>query len=323
MQVRTGMTAVCMAAMLAAPARAQGGAAECAAYAGNQQVENVCSAAVDGTRAFHPVAGLLLSGGNPVLGTASTLGGFGHLTLTVRANGSRVVLPDLAYNGGSTTVPAGDKVFAPVPLVEASAGLFRGLGHGFLALDVLGSAQPLPTSLIDKLAVDPNATRIGSVALGFGVGGRIGVLRESAVLPGVSVSVMRRTLPRITYGSLAGGDNFTYGIDLQAWNVRAAVSKKVAILALAAGLGWDRYTGGATIAFRNPVTSLPEPPIDFAVANERWQLFGNAGLDFGPAKLLGEIGYQAGKDQKLTTSFQDFDTTKGRVFGGVGLRFGF
>ncbi|HEX6434969.1 MAG TPA: hypothetical protein VFZ87_12035, partial [Gemmatimonadales bacterium] len=39
---------------------------ECSGYAGN--AERVCAAAVDGTRAFHPVFGMLISGGNPTIG---------------------------------------------------------------------------------------------------------------------------------------------------------------------------------------------------------------------------------------------------------------
>src|SRR2546422_772766 len=45
-----------------------------------------CNTAVDAVRAFYPLAGMIISGGNPVLGTAGSLGGLGHLTLTARVN---------------------------------------------------------------------------------------------------------------------------------------------------------------------------------------------------------------------------------------------
>src|SRR5207248_9599792 len=38
-----------------------------------------CNTAVDAVRAFYPLAGMIVSGGNPVLGTARTLGGLGHV----------------------------------------------------------------------------------------------------------------------------------------------------------------------------------------------------------------------------------------------------
>ena len=96
---------------------------ECAGYVSNAQ--RVCAAAVDGTRAFHPIVGVLVSGGNPTIGTAGTLGGLGHASLTLRANAVELVLPDLSYNGSSSTVPAGSKLFAPAPLVEGSLGLYK------------------------------------------------------------------------------------------------------------------------------------------------------------------------------------------------------
>src|SRR3712207_8827450 len=116
-----------------APLAAQSSA--CSAYGG--ATRRVCDAAVDGTRAFHPVAGLLVSGGNPVLGTAGTLGGLGHLSVTLRGNAARVVLPETGYDGTTTTVPASDELFAPVPLVEAAAGIYGGVPSGLLALDPL------------------------------------------------------------------------------------------------------------------------------------------------------------------------------------------
>ena len=52
--------------------------------------------------------------------------------------------------------------------------------------------------------------------------------------------------------------------------------------------------------------------------------FVNAGLEpVGLAKLTREVGYQSGKDQNLITDFEDFDTTQGKFFAGLGLRVGF
>ena len=51
----------------------------------NAQAQRACNTMVDATKAFHPLAGMIISGGNPVLGTASTLGGFGHVSASLRA----------------------------------------------------------------------------------------------------------------------------------------------------------------------------------------------------------------------------------------------
>ncbi|MDQ3208709.1 MAG: hypothetical protein M3Q37_08895, partial [Gemmatimonadota bacterium] len=108
---------------------------ECSTYAGNAQ--RVCAAAVDGTRALHPLMGILVSGGNPTIGTAAPLGGLGHASLTLRANAVQVVLPDLTYNGSASSVPVGDKLWAPAPLIEGALGVYGGIGNGLLAVDLL------------------------------------------------------------------------------------------------------------------------------------------------------------------------------------------
>jgi len=294
---------------------------ECTGYVADAQ--RVCAAAVDGTRAFHPVIGVLVSGGNPTIGSAATLGGLGHASLTLRANAVQVVLPDLGYNGSSSTVPAGDKLWAPAPLVEGALGVYRGVGNGLLAVDLLGSAQLLPTDQIDNLTVDSGARKIGGIALGIGYGARVGLLRELGPLPAVSFSVMRRDIPEITYGDVPAGDLYSYGVDLHATNLRLIASKQLLFLDMAAGLGWDKYTGNAVIQFRDPITSVPQPDVAVELNSSRALGFLNAGMSLSVVRLTAEVGYQGGKDQNLSTDFEDFDTTKGKFFAGLGLRVGF
>lgn len=295
---------------------------ECSIYVG--QAQNVCDAAVDGTRLFHPIAGLLVSGGNPVIGTAQSLGGFPHFFIGVRANLVKVGLPDLNYDGSSSTVPLDDEIVFPSPVVEGGLGIWRGLNHGLLSIDALGSAQLLPTNQIDNLTVDEDARNIGDVALGLGYGARVGVLQGSFPIPSVSVSLMKRTIPRIQYGDLTDpSQDYQYAVDLQATNIRVVASTRLIFINVAAGLGWDKYTGDAQILFREPFTGIPQPPIDIELDNTRTMMFLDALLDFPVFKIAGEIGYQAGKDQDLPTDFEGIDDTKGKLFGSVGIRFGF
>jgi hypothetical protein len=299
----------------AAPAAAQ--SSQCSSFGGTSR--RICDAALDGTRAFHPVAGLLVSGGNPVLGTASTLGGLGHFSLTARANAADVVLPDPKYDGAAGEVPSSEELYAPVPLLEGAAGLFEGLPSGLLSIDLLASAQLLPTDQIENLSVATDARRIGDVALGFGYGVRVGLLRDDGPLPAVSLSAMRRHVPRLAYGDLDGGDEFRYGVDLQATNLRVVASKQFAAFQLAAGLGWDRYTGDADVRLREG----PDAPIEIELKESRTLAFVNAGLDLAAVSIVGEAGYQGGRDQELSTDFEDYDTTSGKFFAGLGLRLDF
>ena len=288
----------------------------------SSRVANLCDAAIDGTRAFHPVAGLLVSGGNPVLRTAAGGDGLGHFGLAVRANTARVQLPDLGYDGTAPTVPAGERLLFIAPLVEGSAGLYAVPGR--VAIEVLGSAQLLPTNQVENLDVVPGGAHLGAAALGLGFGARVAVVPAPS-LPSLSLTLMRRSVPRVQYGNLADpGEQFQYAIDLRATNLRLGASQRFSAFALASGLGYDRYTGDAAIAVREPdlpVNLIGTVRIDLDAS--RWLLFANPSYQAGPLQVAGELGYRLPKKQRLTTTFERFDPSSGRLFGGLGVRVDF
>jgi hypothetical protein len=286
------------------------------------RVANLCDAAIDGTRAFHPVAGLLVSGGNPVLRTQAGGDGLGRFALAVRANTARVQLPDLSYDGSTETVPAGDRLLFFAPLVEGSAGLYAVPGR--FGVEALVSAQLLPTNQVEDLEIVPGGAHLGAAALGLGFGARAAVALGPR-LPGLSLSVMRRSVPRVQYGDITDPlEEFQYAIDLTATNVRLAANQRFRGFALAGGLGFDRYTGDADIAVREPelpVNLVGTVRIDLSAS--RWMLFANPSVEAGPLQVTGELGYQLPRTQDLATTFERFDPSSGRLFGGLGVRLNF
>ena len=297
---------------VAAPLAAQ---SECSGVPA--QAQTICNRAVDAYKTFQPLGGIAISGGNPELGTANGLGGLGHLFATARVNGVKADIPNPDTTQGR--ISGG----VPAPVVEGGLGLFRGMGGGLLSVDALVSATLLPTN-IDKLSVDSSATHIGSMALGIGYGARVGILNGPFPIPAVSVSVMRRSLPRVRLGDLKSGDNFEFDTDLNATNVRVAAGLNLLLLQVAAGFGFDHYSSTGHLRFyNNPPLNTTVQTVTVPVTNDRQVLFANAGLSLVAFKLVGEIGYQTGKDQKLSTTYSDFDSTAGHVYGGVGVRFSF
>src|SRR5216117_2169887 len=283
-----------------------------------------CNTAVDAVRAFYPLAGMIISGGNPVLGTAGSLGGLGHLTLTARVNAIKAALPDPTASGQSP-VPSSFHRAVPAPMVEGALGLVKGVGGGLLAVDFLGSALVLPTG-IQNLTVDSNATHISDAALGFGYGARVGVLNGSFPIPSVSVSWMHRTVPRLRYGTLGTapgtGDDFEFTMDLKSDSYRAVAGWRFVLVDVAAGIGIDRYKSSDTnIRFYDSPTTIRTVVIN--PTNTRALVFVNGGLSLAVVKLVGEIGLQAGKDQAFATQFSGFDPKAAHAFGGIGIRFGF
>src|SRR5947208_16809995 len=76
-----------------------------------------CNTAVDAVRAFYPLAGMIVTGGNPVLGTARTVVGHGHVTLAVRVNAIKAALPD-PTDADESPVPTSFNGAVPAPMVE-------------------------------------------------------------------------------------------------------------------------------------------------------------------------------------------------------------
>ena len=292
----------------------------------NNFVQASCQAAVDGVRAFYPLAGMVVTGGNPVIGTARSLGGLGHFALTARVNAIKAALPDPTATN-QTPVPTSFNGALPAPVIEGAVGLTKGLAGGLLAVDVLGSALILPTG-IDNLTVDANATKFLDAALGIGYGLRVGVLNGGFPVPAVSVSWMHRTVPRLRYGTIGPiigtGDEFEFTMDLTGDSYRAIAGWKLAAVDLAAGIGVDRYKSTDTnIRFHDAVTPTSVRTVVINPTNTRALVFVNGGLSLAAVKLVGEIGLQAGKDQEYVTQFQDFDPKAAHAFGGIGIRFGF
>ena len=292
----------------------------------NNFVQASCQAAVDGIRAFYPLAGMVVTGGNPVIGTARSLGGLGHFALTARVNAIKAALPDPTATN-QTPVPTSFNGALPAPVIEGAVGLTKGLAGGLLAVDVLGSALILPTG-IDNLTVDANATKFLDAALGIGYGLRVGVLNGAFPVPAVSVSWMHRKVPRLRYGTIGPiigtGDEFEFTMDLTGDSYRAIAGWKLAAVDLAAGIGVDRYRSRDTnIRFHNAVTPTSVDTVVINPTNTRALVFVNGGLSLAAVKLVGEIGLQAGNDQEYVTQFQDFDPKAAHAFGGIGIRFGF
>jgi hypothetical protein len=309
------MTSLVLLAALALPVAAQ----EPQCQNVNAQAQAACNTMVDATKAFHPLAGMIVSGGNPVLGTAGTLGGFGHVSATLRVNAIKASLPN-PDSAAQNPVPSSFNGYLPAPVIEAAVGLYGGQGGGLLSIDGLASAVLLPTSRVRGMSVDPGAPKVGDVALGLGYGARVGLLKGSFPIPSVSVSVMKRHVPRVQFGDVTGGDPADFSTNFDATNWRAVAGMRVLFVDVAAGLGIDHYKSAATIHYTD---GLITHTVTLDLANTREVLFADAGLTMGLVKLVAELGYQTGTDQSFATTFSDFDPKAGHVFWGAGLRFNF
>ncbi len=276
----------------------------------------ICQAGADALTIFLPIEGMLVGGGNPVPGTAAGLGKFGHMRLGARVGIAAVTLPSTAYDGTSDTVAADKRLTVPVPRLDLQLGLFsKALPLGTATVDFLGSAVLVPTGATTRIRIDENARSIAGMALGLGVGLRIG-LTMPAPRPSVSLNVMKRDMPRISFGDRGKGDQLSAGTNLSVISGRLMVGSRMKPLTLAAGAGIDLYSGTGYVSFAD--SSGADTTVTTDLSTSRIMTVVNVGIDLGPLKLWGEGGFQIGKATVLATTFQRNDPGSGHFYGGLG-----
>lgn len=347
-------------AVAAAPASAQqsGAGAACAHDEVPASARETCYAVAQAVESAQPQLGILVAGGNPTLGTASTgglrLGVLPRVSASARVNLVFVRLPDiLAREAGAAARRLNEAVGLPAPALTGTAtvGVYPGVSvlptvGGVGAVDLLGSVTWLPFR-----GVGLDDFTDASAALAYGAGVRVGLLRESFVVPGASVSLMYRSLGRVQYGGVcdqaaptgqsaarghrvesgvcAGdGDLGELGFDLSNWSGRATVGKRLLGLGLAAGVGYDRFDSDAAFGFRLPPAEESQMEgrfvrvRDLELDSGRWSAFVNGSFTALVATLAVEAGWLQGSGPipGFGAGAGEFDPRSGSWFGSVGFR---
>src|SRR5690606_6692339 len=158
-----------------------------------------------------------------------------------------------------------------------------------------------------------------------GAGLRLGILRESFTVPGISITGMYRRVGGFTFGDrdLTMDDSF-FDMSMGIWSLRAAVGKRITFLGLTLGAAYDHYSSDVEYALRDPAGMAPGP-IRISVddfENDRFALFGNVSWTLLILSLVAEIGWQSGADAvpaPLPANI-DFDAEGSRFFGSLALR---
>jgi len=215
-----------------------------------------------------------------------------------------------------------------MPTAELAIGIFKGLPLAITnvgGVDLLVSAAYLPEFTSSGVSVKvPN----GSLKLGYGA--RVGILQESLLVPGVSVSYVRRDLPTVNIAANSGGDSLNvnnFALKTTAWRVVA--SKGLLLFGFAAGIGQDKYESStdvsAHIAARTvpPVPAFNSNPVSLSQSITRTNVFADLSMNLLLFKLTGEIGQVSGGTINTYNTFSGKQAADSRVYGSVGARFGF
>jgi hypothetical protein len=338
MNVRVFLTSAIFACGVAQTVMAQSGidsrCTDPALVGSGNEGQDACQKALDLLNYMTPQLGTLIAGGNATIGQGGTLGGLGHFALSVRANAMRASLPDIQgagvnYGTAQRTNYVTEGQWAALPVVDAAFGVFKGIPlplTNVLGVDVLLNVSYLPELNHDPLSL---TTPDGSFKIGYGA--RIGVLQESLILPGISLTYIKRELPRTTLiaswegGAVTSADTARLeNFDVGSTSWRIVASKNLLAFSLVAGIGQDRYEASAAASYvvNDPIQRYADGPINYAFNVTRTNVFLDLTTNLGLLKLVGTVGGVSGG--KIPT-YNNFDTKAdaSRIYGSLGVRIGF
>jgi hypothetical protein len=257
-------------------------------------------------------ATLAAAGGNPIPGTASTIGhripGQPRVGVSARWSFVPIDIPAPGDPGGTRTASFTVTAWS----VDGVIGLFRGFSPaptvgGVGSIDLFAGAGAVHLASSHGFRSHAPGT--------WAVGVRVGLLRESFTLPGLSLSAQFRRMENWNAGDvrLAVSEAFVRADDASIWSFRATVGKRVGLFGLTAGAGFDRTETDAVL--RLPGTTEPIETRFDSYRSERANVFANAAWTWVILTFTAEAGWQRGADGRT-----DGRPGGGGLWGGLGTR---
>jgi hypothetical protein len=224
----------------------------------------------------------------------------------------------------SGNLPTGEAT-ASLPAFHAfgTVGLFDGFSLG----PTVGGFGSLDLSLVGHWIREADEGGFQAPSAGWGLGARLGVLRESFSLPGLTVTGFRRFLGDHTLWSLADGDPVEAAFDLEVSSLRAVLGKDLWGIGFYGGLGWDRYSGSTDLAIRDPGGAGTDSTGTGEIRSHRRIAYFGGSRTFLALQVSGEIGWGEGFNPSRSPSSApqagDFEPSAASYFGSFGLRLTF
>lgn len=289
---------------------------------------DACQKVVDVYRYLNPQLGLLITGGNATLGQYGVLGGPGNFLIGGRVNILRASIPQLTEIGVTVGPPQADEYrtegrAVPLPTLDGSFGIFRGVPVG--ASHIGGIDLLVSASFMLELERQDVAIEVPGSSVRFGWGARVGLIEETILLPAISVTYIRRDIPRMTLRARVADDTVTMQqLDIRTSAWRVVAGKHLGRFSVGGGVGQDRYDARSELTYvvrEGGEVYRPAVPFVLTDAPTRLNMFLDASVFFGRVQLLGEIGRVSGGDIPTYNRFTPRADAP-RMYGTVGLRFG-
>ena len=320
------LVAVCLGA---SAANAQGGAIDSQCRAGTLSerfTQDACQKAIDLFQFMAPQLGVTIVGGNAILGEHSAMRGPGHFSVGLRANAITSRLPQVdnqtpAITGATRSDYAVDKQVIGAPALDAAVGLFRGFpvaGTYALGLDALVNVAYIPS--VDRQDVK---LELPDGSFKFGFGGRLGVMQETFLTPGLAVTYLRRDLPTMNVLGRVNSDELNVRdmqVQSSAW--RAVLGKNFSVFGISLGAGQDRYETSADVqvSVDRAGQRMTSSVVQAEQIMTRRNVFANLSLNLSVLRLVGEVGRVTGGKVSTYNAFGGHDANGAIDYASFGLR---
>ncbi|MBK6487919.1 MAG: hypothetical protein IPF98_13835 [Gemmatimonadetes bacterium] len=300
---------------------------QCRAGTTNERItQDACQKAIDLLQFMAPQLGMALTGGNAVSGEHSALRGLGHLSIGLKVNALEAGLPRVDQRTPSTTGASSSDYgvrsqWVPVPVVDAAIGLFRGIpfaGTYALGVDMLVNLAVLPSVDETDLSVElPD----GSAKVGFGA--RLGLLAETFVTPGISMTWLQRELPTVNVKGRVSGDELdvrNVRVSTSAW--RLVAGKNFSVFGVALGGGQDTYEtrADAQVTINRVGPGVTSNVVTGQQDLTRNNLFGNVALNLPALRVVAEVGRVTGGSVATYNTFDGHKADDARTYASIALR---
>ncbi|HRN53932.1 MAG TPA: hypothetical protein PK788_10575 [Gemmatimonadaceae bacterium] len=292
---------------------------------GAPEANEACATGRDLLLYMAPQLGTSLVGGSHTLGIGTNLGGLFHFAIALRANAVMGSLPDID-NVGANSTPVSQNYavkdqYLGLPTVDFALGLTKGFNLGVTrigGIDLIGGATYVPEITEDDFSV---TAPDGSLSIGYGA--RVGLLQQSALIPGVAFSWMKRDMPTLNMMTTTdGGDEFSISnLAIKSTSWRLSAQKNFFLFQFGAGFGKDNYDFNADVA-ASVDGGTHTGSFNASQEMSRTTMYGSLGINLFLVKIVGEVGQVSGGS---APTFHTYDTAADakRMYGTVGVRISF
>ncbi len=311
-----GLLALCVGmAELSPAASAQNLGAEYATVEGVEDLARRCAGGHSGfvapcremslaIMAVQQGVGLASALGSDIPGTSSThgrrLGLMPRVGVAITASALRFGMPRVA-----ASTPGGLAENENAMLLGLGGTAFAGVLDGFQLAPTVGGVLSVDAIASYSLMRMPTGAGLSGSGSGFGAGARVGIVRESFTLPGISVSAARRWFADVQLGSTADGNpgQATTGVTVS--SLRATAGKNWFVIGIMGGVGWDRYEGDVELSV--PRGAGDPGAVTGNVASERVLYFVSGWFNFLLTRLSVELGMAEGVGDPFESRTGAFD----------------